>query len=72
VDNAVSKTVNLPQDAPPAAIAEVYRRAWRLGLKGVTVYRYGSKASQVLELGTADEAYHYDHLAKCDPTECRL
>lgn len=72
VDNAVSKTVNLPQDAAAAVIAEVYRRAWCLGLKGVTVYRYGSKAGQVLELGATDEAYHYDHLAKCDPTECRL
>jgi len=72
VDNAVSKTVNLPQTAGPEAIAEVYRRAWRLGLKGVTVYRYGSKASQVLELGVADEAYHFDHSARCDPTECRL
>lgn len=72
VDNAVSKTVNLPQTAGPEAIAEVYRRAWRLGLKGVTVYRHGSKASQVLELGVADEAYHYDHSARCDSTECCL
>jgi ribonucleoside-diphosphate reductase alpha chain len=72
VDNAVSKTVNIPQDAGPEAIAQVYRRAWQLGLKGITVYRYGSKSSQVLQLGVADEAYHYDHSAKCDPAECRL
>jgi ribonucleoside-diphosphate reductase alpha chain len=72
VDNAVSKTVNLPQDASADTVARVYRRAWELGLKGITVYRYGSKAAQVLELGAEEEAFHYDHAARCDPTECRI
>jgi ribonucleoside-diphosphate reductase alpha chain len=72
VDNAVSKTVNLPHDSSPDTVAAVYRRAWELGLKGITIYRYGSRATQVLELGTEAETYHYDHAAKCDPTECRL
>jgi ribonucleoside-diphosphate reductase alpha chain len=72
VDNAVSKTVNLPQDTSPETVASVYRRAWELGLKGITIYRYGSRATQVLELGAEAESYHYDHAAKCDPTECRL
>ena len=49
VDNAVSKTVNLPQNAVPADIRQIYQRAWELGLKGITVYRYGSKTSQVFE-----------------------
>jgi len=72
VDNAVSKTVNLPQDVSPETVASVYRRAWELGLKGITIYRYGSLATQVLELGADAETYHFDHAAKCDPTECRL
>jgi ribonucleoside-diphosphate reductase alpha chain len=50
VDAAVSKTVNLPVDASVDAVREVYRLAHRLHLKGVTVYRYGSKPGQTLSL----------------------
>ena len=39
VDNAVSKTVNLPHESTRDAVADAFRRAWRLGLKGITVYR---------------------------------
>ena len=47
-DSAVSKTVNLPRDATPADVADVYRLAWELKCKGITVYRYGSREGQVL------------------------
>lgn len=48
VDNAVSKTINMPSTATPADIYEVYVAAWRMDCKGITVYRDKSKEHQVM------------------------
>ncbi len=48
-DNAVSKTVNLPHDTPVEVVASIYRNAWKMGLKGITVYRDRSRTDQVLQ-----------------------
>jgi ribonucleoside-diphosphate reductase alpha chain len=72
VNNSVSKTINLPAKATPDDVAEIYRSAWELGLKGITIYRYGSKTAQVMELGVGEEPQQYEHTVRCDPEECRL
>lgn len=52
-DNGVSKTINLPATAAVSDVAGAYRLADVLGLKGITIYRDGSKAQQVLSLASA-------------------
>ena len=69
VENRVSKTINLAPDATLADIARAYRLAWQLGLKGITVYRYGSKPGQVLSLPSATRALT---LSQEFAKECRL
>ncbi len=51
VDNAVSKTINLPEAASVNDINEIYLNAWRQKTKGITIFRYNSKSRQVLEKG---------------------
>ena len=55
VDAGVSKTVNLRHDEPPETVRRVYMLAWKLGAKGITVYRDKSKSSQVIEFGVKKE-----------------
>jgi ribonucleoside-diphosphate reductase alpha chain len=52
-DSAVSKTVNLPHEATKNTVADIYTLAYKLGLKGITIYRDRSRDSQVLTVGRA-------------------
>jgi ribonucleoside-diphosphate reductase alpha chain len=55
LSGAISKTVNLPNEATVEEVQKIYEEGWRLGLKAVALYRDGCKASQPLSTGSKDK-----------------
>jgi len=56
LSGAISKTVNLPNEATVDEVAEIYFQGWKLGLKAIALYRDGSKISQVLNGANDDDS----------------
>lgn len=63
VDAAVSKTVNLPAAATVDDVRAIYLAAWKARVKGITIYRYGSREGQVLTFAAPEPVLAQ---AECD------
>jgi ribonucleoside-diphosphate reductase alpha chain len=68
LSGAISKTVNLPNEATLEDISEIYMEGWKLGLKAVALYRDGSKSSQPLSSSDKDGDKKEDKSAKAETT----
>lgn len=55
IDASISSTVNLPYDATPEDVFNIYAEAWKAGLKGITVFRDGCRRASVLSTGAPKE-----------------
>jgi ribonucleoside-diphosphate reductase alpha chain len=74
LSGAISKTVNLPEDATVEDVEEVYYQGWKMGLKALAVYRDNCKVGQPLSDGKAKQkvAVETDNVAALKPVRKRL
>lgn len=67
LSGAISKTVNMPQEATTEDVAEVYMQAWRLGLKAIAVYRDNCKVAQPLEATSSKDSSSQQNNTETSP-----
>jgi ribonucleoside-diphosphate reductase alpha chain len=63
IDTAISSTINLPEDTPVETVADIYITAWKEGLKGVTIYREGSREGVMETTEHADKDETIEEMA---------
>lgn len=71
LSGAISKTVNLPNEATEQDIERIYMEGWKLGLKAIAVYRDGSKNSQPLSSSADKKKEEPRSLAEADITQIK-
>ena len=64
VDHSISVTINLPSDASEELVGQLYEEAWRVGCKGVTVYRDGSRSGVLVAVKEKKEKEQKDQKAQ--------
>ena len=71
ISGAISKTINVPQDATIEQVEQAYVDAWRLGAKAVSIYRDGSKRTQPLNTSRAETPAETGSAAQEQPRPVR-
>lgn len=59
VTHSISSTINLPEDVSLEAVSEIYMESWKKGLKGITVYRDGSRSGVLVSEPKSREEFEY-------------
>jgi ribonucleoside-diphosphate reductase alpha chain len=72
LSGAISKTVNLPNDATVDDIRAIYEEGWKLGLKAVALYRDGCKASQPLSTSSNEKTESKEQAAEAEAAAAAL
>lgn len=59
ITHSISSTINLPEDVSLEAVSEIYMESWKKGLKGITVYRDGSRSGVLVSEPKSREEFEY-------------
>ena len=69
VTHSISSTINLPKDVSEKEVSDIYFESWKQGLKGITVYRDGSRDGVLIKEKKREEKYFTQHDAPKRPKE---